>query len=154
MQQLLPGLLARFGRQPHPDIAFIRFDAFLASQPAGVQVLSLFQRNMGLLDRVAAVLGAAPSLADHLTRYPSALDGLLALDDAEAPGRLLRARLRDARSLEEVIASIRRTVREEDFNIAVATMEGRRDVDAAGLRRSQPPQQPSPLAARRIEVSA
>ena len=99
-------------------------------------MLSLFQRNMGLLDRVAAVLGAAPSLADHLTRYPSALDGLLALDDAEAPGRLLRARLRDARSLEEVIASIRRTVREEDFNIAVATMEGRLDVDAAGLRRS------------------
>ena len=136
MQQLLPGLLTRFGRQPHPDIAFNRFDAFLASQPAGVQLLSLFQRNLGLLDRVAAVLGAAPSLADHLTRYPSALYGLLALDDAEAPGRLLRARLRDARSLEDAIATIRRTVREEDFNIAVATMEGRLDVDAAGLRRS------------------
>jgi len=48
----------------------------------------------------------------------------------------VRARLRDARSLEDVIATIRRTVREEDFNIAVATMEGRLDVDAAGLRRS------------------
>jgi len=32
--------------------------------PAGVQLLSLFQRNPGLIDRIAAVLGAAPSLGN------------------------------------------------------------------------------------------
>ena len=68
-----------------------------------MQLLSLFQRNPALLDRVAAVLGAAPMLADHLARYPAALEGLLAPEEAPDPARLLRARLRDARLLEDAI---------------------------------------------------
>jgi [glutamine synthetase] adenylyltransferase / [glutamine synthetase]-adenylyl-L-tyrosine phosphorylase len=115
---------------------FNRFDAFLARQPAGVQLLSLFQRNPGLLDRIAAVLGAAPSLADHLSNHPAAFDGLLSLEENSDPARLLRVRLRDARLLEDAIEIIRRTVREEDFTVSVATMEGRLDADAAGLRRT------------------
>ena len=49
---------------------------------------------------------------------------------------MLRSRLRDARLLEDVIGIIRRTVKEEDFSLSVATMEGRLDADAAGERRS------------------
>ena len=89
-----------------------------------------------LLDRIAAVLGAAPSLADHLASHPAALDGLLSPDENPDPARLLRGRLRDARLLEDVIEITRRTVREEDFSISVATMEGRIDADEAGLRRT------------------
>ena len=136
LAQMLPRVLAALARQPQPDVVFNRFDAFLARQPAGVQLLSLFQRNPGLLDRIAAVLGAAPSLADHLARHPAALDGLLSPDENLDPARLLRARLHDARLLEETIEIIRRTVREEDFTVSVATMEGRLDADAAGLRRT------------------
>jgi glutamate-ammonia-ligase adenylyltransferase len=134
--QLLPRVLAALARQPQPDAVFNRFDAFLARQPAGVQLLSLFQRNPALLDRIAAVLGAAPSLADHLARHPAALDGLLSPDENPDPARLLRGRLRDARLLEDVIEITRRTVREEDFTISVATMEGRLEADEAGLRRT------------------
>jgi glutamate-ammonia-ligase adenylyltransferase len=101
-----------------------------------VQLLSLFQRNPDLLDRIAAVLGAAPSLADHLAMQPAALDGLLSPEENPDPARLLRARLRDARLLEDVIEITRRTVREEDFTVSVATLEGRLDVDEAGLRRT------------------
>ena len=104
--------------------------------PTGVQLLSLFQRNPGLLDRIAAVLGAAPSLADHSRANPGALDGLLTPEEAATPAQMLQARLADARLLEEVIAIIRRTVREEEFAVAVATLEGRIDADEAGLRRS------------------
>jgi [glutamine synthetase] adenylyltransferase / [glutamine synthetase]-adenylyl-L-tyrosine phosphorylase len=43
----------------------------------GVQVLSLLARNPALLDRLAGVLGAAPQLADHLSRHTAALEGLL-----------------------------------------------------------------------------
>ena len=136
MGRMLPGVLAALAHQPQPDVAFGRFDALIAQLPAGVQILSLFQRNPALLDRVAAVLGAAPMLADHLARHPAALDGLLAPEEAPNPARLLRARLRDARLLEDAIGLIRGTVREEDFSIAVATMEGRLDADAAGLRRT------------------
>ena len=134
--QLLPRILAALARQPQPDTVFNRFDAFLARQPAGVQLLSLFQRNPPLLDRIAAVLGAAPSLADHLATHPAALDGLLSPEANPDPVRLLRGRLRDARLLEDVIEITRRTVREEDFTVSVATLEGRLDMDEAGLRRT------------------
>ncbi len=86
MAQLLPTVLAALARQPQPDTAFARFDALLAHMPAGVQLLSLFQRNPHLLDRVAAILGAAPWLADHLTRHPAALDGLLSPDEEPRSG--------------------------------------------------------------------
>lgn len=136
MAAVLPGLLAALGRQRQPDAAFARFDAFLSALPAGVQLLSLFQRNPALLDRVAAVLGAAPSLADHLARTPAALDGLLAPDDHDDFDAVLEQRLADARALEDAIAIVRRTVREADFSISVGTLEGRLDADAAGLRRA------------------
>jgi len=136
MDPMLPVLLSALASQPHPDAAFARFDSFIARQPAGVQLLSLFQRNPQLLERVAAILGAAPSLADYLAQHPAALEGLLSLPDDEPPARLLRNRLRDARSLEDTIGIIRRTVKEVDFSLSVATMEGRLDADAAGERRS------------------
>jgi len=135
--QVLPALLAALARQSQPDMAFNRFDMFLSRLPAGVQLLSLFERNARLLGRIVAVLGAAPSLADHLAGHPSALEGLLSPEeDAPDPEGLLRARLKDARRLEEAIEITRRTVREEDFAISVGTLEGRLDADAAGLRRS------------------
>ena len=135
MGMMLPTILARLGAQPHQDEVFTRFDRFLAAQPAGVQLLSLFQRNPSLLDRIAAVLGAAPPLAEHLARYAAALDGLLVPEEDDAPRRL-RALLKDADGLEAVIERTRRTVKEEDFAISVATMEGRLDADAAGERRT------------------
>jgi glutamate-ammonia-ligase adenylyltransferase len=136
LAQMLPRVLAALARQPQPDAVFNRFDAFLARQPAGVQLLSLFQHNPALLDRIAAVLGAAPSLADHLANHPAALDGLLSPEENPDPAYLLRTRLKDSRLLEDAIEIIRRTVREEDFTVSVATMEGRLDADAAGLRRT------------------
>ncbi|MGE0418392.1 MAG: glutamine-synthetase adenylyltransferase, partial [Acetobacteraceae bacterium] len=136
MTTMLPLILARLAAQPQPDETFNRFDRFLAAQPAGVQLLSLFQRNPTLLDRIAAVLGAAPQLAEHLARHPSALEGLLIEEEADAALVRLTAQVRDARSLEDVIEAIRRTVKEVDFSISVATMEGRLDTDTAGLRRS------------------
>ena len=136
MRKMLPAVLGALARQPRPDQVFGRFDALLAHLPAGVQLLSLFERNAGLLDRVAAVLGAAPMLADHLARNPTALDGLIDPAQEPDPAKLLRARLTDARELEDTIEIIRRTVREEDFSISVATMEGRLGTDAAGLQRT------------------
>jgi len=133
----LPALLAALGRQADPDAAFRRFDAFLSRLPTGVQPLSLFQRNPALLERVATVLGAAPSLADHLAYVPSALEGLLAPEGPELVAPTLRRRLTDARALEDAIAIIRGTVREQDFRISVATLERRIDVDEAGRMRSE-----------------
>ena len=136
MDQMLPTILARIGAQPHPDDTFTRFDRFLSAQPAGVQLLSLFQRNPALLDRIAAVLGASPQLADHLAANASALEGLLSPAEEDAASAMLR-RLRDARGLEVAIELTSRAVKAEDFSISVATMEGRLDADEAGIRRTR-----------------
>lgn len=134
---VLPPLLAALGRQSEPDAAFARFNALLTRLPAGVQLLSMFQRNPALLDRVAAVLGAAPGLADHLAAVPAALEGLLQPGDLDPdPARTLRLQLQDARALDEAVDIARRTVRAEEFRLCVAQMEGAIGVDEAGLART------------------
>jgi len=137
MDAVLPALLAALGAQPDPDAAFIRFDALLSRLPAGVGLLSMIQRNTALLGRIAAVLGAAPSLADHLAQVPTALEGLLAPAGPDPdPARTLGRRLADARTVEDTVAIIRSYVRGEEFRLCVAQMEGWLDVDAAGLART------------------
>ena len=136
MATMLPAILRRLAAQPHPDETFNRFDRFIAAQPTGVQLLSLFQHNPVLLDRVAAVLGASPRLAEHLALHPASLEGLLWPDEGEPPPRQLRVRLQDARLLEDVIEITRRAVKSENFAVAVGQMEGRLDADAAGERRA------------------
>jgi glutamate-ammonia-ligase adenylyltransferase len=134
MATMLPMILRRLAAQAQPDETFVRFDRFIAAQPTGVQLLSLFQHNPALLDRVAAVLGASPRLAEHLALYPASLEGLLWPDEGEPPARQLHARLKDARLLEDVIEITRRAVKAENFAVSVAVMEGRLDADAAGER--------------------
>ncbi len=136
LHAVLPALLAALARAGQPDATFARFDALLNRLPTGVQPLSLFQHNPALLDRVAGVLSAAPSLADYLAATPSALEGLIHPDEAAPVHRALRRRLADARDLEDTIDIIRRAVRAEEFSLSVATMEGRLDADAAGEARA------------------
>jgi glutamate-ammonia-ligase adenylyltransferase len=137
LENVLPALLQALANQREPDAAFARADTLLARLPAGVHVLSLFHRRPMLLDRVAAVLGAAPSLADHLAQVPAALEGLLAPHAVDRdPAATLGRQLADARTLEEAVAIVRRTVRGEEFRLAVAQMEGRIDADLAGLART------------------
>lgn len=134
---ILPILLNELGAQPMPDKAFALFDTLLSRQRAGVGLLSLFQRNPALLKRLAAILGAAPALAEHLAGDAYALETLLSPHARfAAPRPLLRRMLADAADLEEAIAIIRRFVRREEFHLSVATFEGRLDIDEAGKLRS------------------
>ncbi|MGH7069644.1 MAG: bifunctional [glutamine synthetase] adenylyltransferase/[glutamine synthetase]-adenylyl-L-tyrosine phosphorylase, partial [Acetobacteraceae bacterium] len=138
--RLLPQILAALARQRTPDAALARFDALLSHLPSGVQILSLFQRHPALMERIAAVLGAAPSLAEHLARNPLALEGLLEpaefVQGAADPARSLAARLAPIRDFEEAINELRSFVQTESFRISVATLEGRLDGDAAGSART------------------
>jgi glutamate-ammonia-ligase adenylyltransferase len=137
LEPLLPRILEALAAQPQPDQTFARFDHFVSHLPAGIQLLSLFRRNPALIDRIAVLLGAAPGLSDHLANHPGSLEGLLGSEEARAdPARVLRGQMVDAMTLEDTIALTRHFVSEEHFRIGVATLEGRMDVDAAGLARS------------------
>ncbi|MGH7056470.1 MAG: bifunctional [glutamine synthetase] adenylyltransferase/[glutamine synthetase]-adenylyl-L-tyrosine phosphorylase [Acetobacteraceae bacterium] len=136
--QLLPQILGALARQRDPDAALARFDAFLARLPAGVQILSLFEHHPALLGRTAAVLGAAPSLAEHLAGNPAHLDGLLANEEADPdPEHSLAARLAELPNFEPAIEEMRAFVQAEAFRISVATLDGRLDVDEAGIVRTR-----------------
>ena len=141
MDGVLPALLPALARQPDPDAAFARFDSLLSRIPAGVGLLSMLQRNPALLERIASVLGAAPFLSDHLAQVPAALEGLLdpagpTQNPDPNPDRTLQRRLKEARSLEDILAITRRMVRAEEFRLCVAQMESWTDVDQAGLART------------------
>ena len=136
MTTMVPSILVALGQEPNPDEAFNRFDRFISALPAGIQPMSLFQRNPKLLDRIAAVLGAAPMLSEHLARYPSALEGLLTPEDVGDVRQMLRSRMQDAGRLEDVIQIVRRAVKERDFFLSVATLEGRLAANASGRQRT------------------
>jgi len=137
LQTLLPPLLEALGRQKDPDRAFINFDTLMTRQRAGVQLLSLFVRNPALLGRLAAVLGAAPALAEHLAQDAQALETLLTPTARfAAPKPELRRLLHEAADLEQAAAITRRFVRREEFHLSVATLEGRLDANEAGRLRS------------------
>jgi glutamate-ammonia-ligase adenylyltransferase len=133
---MVPAILAALARQSNPDEAFRRFGRLIGALPTGVQPMSLFQRNPLLLERIATVLGAAPLLSEHLALYPGALEGLLTPEEPVPVRRMLRGRLADARGLEDSIRIAGQAVKERDFFLSVATLEGRLDADAAGRQRA------------------
>ena len=139
LTELMPALLAAFGRQREPDAALARFDMLLQRMAAGVQWLSLLHRNPRLLVRLAGLLGAAPQLADHIARRPAALEGLLAGSYAapgEKPLAALPALMREARDLEDGLEATRRLVAEHMMEVDAAELEGRLDADSSGEQRS------------------
>ncbi len=77
LTELTPALLEAFGQTKRADEAILRFDEFLKGLPAGIQLFSLFQSNPSLLKLLATIMGAAPRLAQIITRRPHVFDGLL-----------------------------------------------------------------------------
>jgi glutamate-ammonia-ligase adenylyltransferase len=138
LTELVPPLLRAFGASANPDVAFLRFDQFLARLPAGVQLFSLFYNNAALLDLVAEIMAAGPRLADELARRPGLLDGVLTegffeplppRDDLAAE---LERMLAGARHYEEMLDLARRWVGDRKFQIGVQLLRDRLDGERAG----------------------
>jgi len=138
LTELTPALLEAFGKTRRADEALMRFDEFLAGLPAGVQLFSLLQSNPALLRLLATVMGAAPRLAEIITRRPHVFDGLL--DPAlltELPNRAylaarLAAFIEGERAYEEVLDRLRIFASEQKFLIGVRLLAGSIDAARAG----------------------
>ncbi len=137
LTDLLPALTASVARQPDAAAVWTRLDEFIHRLPAGVQLFSMLRHNPALLDRLCDVLGAAPSLADHLAAVPAALEGLVAPQAIDPdPAASLAAQLGDARAPDEALAIASRFVRGEEFRLAVAELDLRICQDVAGAART------------------
>ncbi|MFB9225124.1 putative nucleotidyltransferase substrate binding domain-containing protein [Paracoccus cavernae] len=76
-QRIEADFLTRMQRAADPAEALVRFDAFLAGLPAGVQLFSLFEANPQLIELLVDIVGTAPVLARYLARHPEVLDAVL-----------------------------------------------------------------------------
>ncbi len=138
LTELTPALLEAFGQTRRADEALLRFDAFLAGLPAGIQLFSLLQSNPALLRLLATIMSAAPALAAIITRRPHVFDGLL--DPAllaELPNRAylagrLAAFLQNVTAHEEVLDRLRIFASEQKFLIGVRLLAGTIDSIRAG----------------------
>jgi glutamate-ammonia-ligase adenylyltransferase len=138
LTELVPALLQAFGRTAQADAAFVRFDRFLASLPAGVQLLSLLHLNRGLLDLVAEIMGVAPRLAELLARHPILLDAVLSQGFFDPPpplewlGQDLARVLGLAQDYQDTLDLARRWTNDRKFQIGVQLLRGALDGDSAG----------------------
>ncbi|MDQ6436907.1 bifunctional [glutamine synthetase] adenylyltransferase/[glutamine synthetase]-adenylyl-L-tyrosine phosphorylase [Mesorhizobium sp. LHD-90] len=138
LTELTPALLEAFGQTKRADEALLRFDAFLAGLPAGIQLFSLLQSNPALLKLLATIMSSAPALAAIITRRPHVFDGLL--DPAllaELPSRdylagRLATFLQGTTVHEEVLDRLRIFASEQKFLIGVRLLAGAIDSPRAG----------------------
>jgi len=138
LTQLTPALLRRFGATKRADDVLVRFDQFLQALPAGVQLFSLLQSNEKLLDMLVLIMGAAPRLADIITRAPHVFDGML--DPhlfAELPTKIymeerLEAFLQAAELYEDILDRLRIFAAEQRFLIGIRLLTGTIDGARAG----------------------
>jgi glutamate-ammonia-ligase adenylyltransferase len=130
LTELMPKLLEGLAHTADPDTAFRRFDGFMRSLPAGVQLFSLLHSNPNLLDLLADVMGSAPLLAEHLSRYPMLLDGVLTagffdkVPDREAMSRDLRRQLSFVDDFQDRLSLMCRWTKDRQFQIGVRLLKG------------------------------
>ena len=103
LTELVPTLLASFGKTAQPDRALLKFDQSLQKLPAGIQLVTVFYSNPEILDLVAEIMGDAPRLADYLTASTHRIDYVLdpAFFDSIPDQKSLEAELCERLSLQD-----------------------------------------------------
>ncbi|HEB79752.1 MAG TPA: glutamine-synthetase adenylyltransferase, partial [Rhodospirillales bacterium] len=141
LTELMPLLLKALSETSDPDLAFLKFDAFLSRLPSGVQVFSMLYANPNLLGLLAEIVGEAPRLASHLSRNPSILDSVLAGGFFESPPSQedLNAELAQSldlatergETLEDLLNVSRRWANDRKFQVGVQILRGHLSPSAA-----------------------
>ncbi|WP_336294073.1 bifunctional [glutamine synthetase] adenylyltransferase/[glutamine synthetase]-adenylyl-L-tyrosine phosphorylase [Bartonella sp. CB169] len=130
LTELTPALLKAFGATKRADEVMLCFDSFLQGLPSGIQLFSLLQSNPSLLDMLVLIMGAAPRLAEIITRKPHVFDGML--DPAifsELPTKTylknrLEYFLEGVSSYEEILNYLRIFADEQRFLIGIRILNG------------------------------
>ena len=138
LTELMPGLLSALSQTVNPDAAFRHFDEFLTNLPAGVQLFSMFYARPGLLDLLAEIMGSAPSLAEHLSRHPNLLDGVLTGQFYEPIGTVselsenLGESLAAATDFQDMLDDARRWTHDREFQIGMQLLRAMISGEQAG----------------------
>jgi glutamate-ammonia-ligase adenylyltransferase len=135
-----PSFSARIAKAGNPTEALAHFDTFLKGLPAGVQLFSMFEANLHLLDLVIDIIDTAPELASYLARNSRVFDAVIGGDFfADWPGiQVLAQQLSGALAAEDdyekKLDRARVWAREWHFRIGVHFLRGVTDADGAGAQ--------------------
>ncbi|MEC9342341.1 MAG: bifunctional [glutamine synthetase] adenylyltransferase/[glutamine synthetase]-adenylyl-L-tyrosine phosphorylase [Pseudomonadota bacterium] len=138
LTELTPGLLRAIADSGDPDATLIAFDRFLSGLPAGIQLFALLKSNPGLAHLLLLILGAAPRMAEIVTRRPHVFDGLLdptlseTVPDRDTLAAHLERSLRQAPDYESRLNAARIFAAEQKFLIGVRLMNRTITPAAAG----------------------
>ncbi len=130
LTELMPALLRALAGTADPDSAFRKLDEFLRGLPSGVQPFLLLHDNPGLLDRLAEILGSAPRIAEHLSRSPDLLEGLVSgelherLPDRDELRDDLERTLAPAADGQAVLDGVRRWQHQREFQVGMQILRG------------------------------
>ena len=130
LTELMPALLRALAGTADPDSAFRKLDEFLRGLPSGVQPFLLLHDNPGLLDRLAEILGSAPRIAEHLSRSPDLLEGLISgelhegLPDRDELRDDLERTLVPAADGQVVLDGVRRWQHQREFQVGMQILRG------------------------------
>ena len=83
LDSLTPALLTAMLGTVDPDLALERFDHLLSCLPDGLQMFSLFQANLHVMEHVAEMMVCAPAIAERVAERPTLFQALL---ESEADG--------------------------------------------------------------------
>ncbi len=143
LTELTPILLEALAATENADAAFLAFDKLISKLPAGVQLFSLLVSQPRLLNLLAAITGAAPKLAETISRRPRVLDALMEpafFETVPTQSELelrLAAQFAEARSYEDALDRARIFGQEQKFLIGVRVLTGSVSVAEAGLAYSR-----------------
>ena len=135
LTELMPALLRALSHTADPDSAFRKLDEFLAGLPSGVQPFLLLHDNPALLARLAEILGSAPRIAEHLSRSPDLLEGLISGDlHQRLPNRDeliddLAQALAPSSDYDDALDGVRRWQHEREFQVGMQILRGDVAVD-------------------------
>ncbi|MGR3660741.1 MAG: glutamine-synthetase adenylyltransferase, partial [Paracoccaceae bacterium] len=136
--RLKPEILKRLDKAGRPAEALDQFDRFLKGLPAGVQVFSLFEANLQLIDLIVDIAATAPDLAAYLGRNAQVFDAVIGGDffapwpEIEILNLEITEQLERVTDYEGKLDAGRRWFKEWHFRIGVHHLRGLIGADEAG----------------------
>lgn len=139
LTEMHPVLLNALAATDNADAALRAFDSFMAKLPAGVQLFSLLRSNPQLLTLLATTMGAAPRMADTVSKRVHVLDAVLdpaffgAMPSVEEFRVGLDRTLSQSQFYEEALDRARIFAQEQQFLIGLRLISDTLSADRVGF---------------------
>lgn len=139
LTEMHPSLIGALAATDNADSALRAFDSFLSKLPAGVQLFSLLRSNPQLLSLLATTMGAAPRMAETVSKRVHVLDAVLdpaffgAMPSVQEFRVGLDRTLAQSRFYEEALDRARIFTQEQQFLIGLRLISDTLSADRVGF---------------------